>query len=557
MAETVDGKGKLPENTDEEQLAQELGIVSTIHTEQEIALERFGQEMSENDRKARKAQHLAGNVCDNKIIQTEPDECLLAAEGLQEGEATEEQTELTAEAEQSTEGESNSSELEMGAALACLLSDPLIDLENLGDDLTGLDDLADLEEDIDNLQFFDEQDQGDLHIDWIDLNGSIDNSGWLSDEPDRDEGTKSKLEEQKVGTAAMVGTTDGKGKLPENTDEEQLAQELGIVSTIHTEQEIALERFGQEMSENDRKARKAQHLAGNGKMVKLCAGLPLAIIMPGGLLATKHTLREREMVHQNVCSHKWSDDPIQHDNGVSKVLALSYHNLPYQLKPCFLYFGHFPEDSVIDAKRLYHLWIADGIIVNDDKVGVETIMDVAERYLGALAQRRMVQLVCLSMRSVDTACMLIYEKCGYSLYAYLWIRRCRKTKHTDVDWILEFLGVLLEKHLINGVSDRNSSNVSGLSLSGNEIRCQDEEEVLGVVDLRSRKYRYRCLVPSKEEFFLGDENTKESDCGVGIMVVTIAMVAIVVKVESCGSRGDDIWWWCDGDSEMMVVCVEK
>ncbi|KAF5932581.1 hypothetical protein HYC85_028752 [Camellia sinensis] len=40
----------------------------------------------------------------------------------------------------------------------------------------------------------------------------------------------------------------------------------------------------------------------------------------------------------------------------------------------------------------------------------------------------------------------------------------------DVDWILGFLGVLLEKHLINAVSNRNSSNASGLSLSGNEIR---------------------------------------------------------------------------------------
>ncbi|KAF5942994.1 hypothetical protein HYC85_020636 [Camellia sinensis] len=63
--------------------------------------------------------------------------------------------------------------------------------------------------------------------------------------------------------------------------------------------------------------------------------------------------------------------------------------------------------------------------------------------------------------------------------------------YQDVDWILGFLGILLEKHLINAVSNRNSSNASGLSLSGNEIRCQDEEEVLGVVDLRGRKYCYR------------------------------------------------------------------
>ncbi|KAF5946789.1 hypothetical protein HYC85_017017, partial [Camellia sinensis] len=40
----------------------------------------------------------------------------------------------------------------------------------------------------------------------------------------------------------------------------------------------------------------------------------------------------------------------------------------------------------------------------------------------------------------------------------------------DVDWILEFLGVLLERHLINAISNRNSSNALGLSLSGNEIR---------------------------------------------------------------------------------------
>ncbi|KAL7179046.1 hypothetical protein ACSBR1_042420 [Camellia fascicularis] len=128
------------------------------------------------------------------------------------------------------------------------------------------------------------------------------------------------------------------------------------------------------------------------KMVKLCAGLPLAIIVLGGLLATRHTLREWEVVYQNVHSHKWSDDPIQHDNGVSTVLALSYHDLPYQLKPCFLYFGHFPEDYRMNAERLYHLWIGDGIIVDDDRVGDETIMDVAKRYLGALAQRCMVQV---------------------------------------------------------------------------------------------------------------------------------------------------------------------
>ncbi|GMQ10762.1 hypothetical protein CsSME_00053644 [Camellia sinensis var. sinensis] len=128
------------------------------------------------------------------------------------------------------------------------------------------------------------------------------------------------------------------------------------------------------------------------EMVKRCGGLPLAIIVLAGLLAAKHTSREWEMVYRNIRSHKWSDDHKQLDDGVSKVLALSYHDLPYQLKPCFLYFSHFPEDSEIDAKKLYHLWMTDGILSTDDRKKDETMMDVAERYLGALAQSCMVQV---------------------------------------------------------------------------------------------------------------------------------------------------------------------
>ncbi|KAL7219528.1 hypothetical protein ACSBR2_012563 [Camellia fascicularis] len=171
------------------------------------------------------------------------------------------------------------------------------------------------------------------------------------------------------------------------------------------------------------------------RMVKLCGGLPLAIIVLGGLLAAKHTLREWEMVHQNVRSHKWSNNHIQHDDGVSKVLALSYHDLPYQLKPCFLYFSHFLEDSVIDAKKLYHLWMADGILATDDRMEDETMMDVAERYLGALAQRCMVQVqvekftqrikycrihdlmleLCLSKAKINDFIGIIYLQCETDL----------------------------------------------------------------------------------------------------------------------------------------------
>ncbi|KAF5932909.1 hypothetical protein HYC85_029080 [Camellia sinensis] len=40
----------------------------------------------------------------------------------------------------------------------------------------------------------------------------------------------------------------------------------------------------------------------------------------------------------------------------------------------------------------------------------------------------------------------------------------------NIGWTLEFLIVLLERHLINAASNRNYSDASGLSLSRNEIR---------------------------------------------------------------------------------------
>ncbi|PSR98311.1 Disease resistance RPP8-like protein [Actinidia chinensis var. chinensis] len=123
------------------------------------------------------------------------------------------------------------------------------------------------------------------------------------------------------------------------------------------------------------------------QMVKRCGGLPLAIVVLGGLLATKSTSREWDVVCKNVKSHRWIEDDV-----VSKVLALSYHDLPYQLKPCFLYFSYFPEDYEIRAEKLYYLWMAEGILSTEDRGEEETMMEVAECYLGELAQRCMVQV---------------------------------------------------------------------------------------------------------------------------------------------------------------------
>ncbi|GKU97377.1 hypothetical protein SLEP1_g10526 [Rubroshorea leprosula] len=127
-------------------------------------------------------------------------------------------------------------------------------------------------------------------------------------------------------------------------------------------------------------------------MVGSCAGLPLAIVVLGGLLATKETLSEWDMVNRNIRSYL-SRTKGHEQARLSEVLALSYHELPYQLKPCFLYLSQFPEDFDIPTKKLVQQWVAEGFVFPQDEIeGDETVEDVAEGYLHSLINRCMVQV---------------------------------------------------------------------------------------------------------------------------------------------------------------------
>ncbi|XP_050262430.1 putative disease resistance protein At1g50180 isoform X3 [Quercus robur] len=123
------------------------------------------------------------------------------------------------------------------------------------------------------------------------------------------------------------------------------------------------------------------------EMIDYCGGLPLAITVLGGLLATKQTLGE----WQDVLKHAKSYLHVE-DSRVNNVLALSYNDLPSHLKPCFLYLGHFPEDFEIQTKKLIRMWMGEGFISQIQHRGgrEDTMDDVGDRYLRELVQRCMV-----------------------------------------------------------------------------------------------------------------------------------------------------------------------
>ncbi|KAG6534764.1 hypothetical protein ZIOFF_008667 [Zingiber officinale] len=115
-------------------------------------------------------------------------------------------------------------------------------------------------------------------------------------------------------------------------------------------------------------------------------GLPLAIVVLGGILrGTSQASDWRKKLDYISYEFREGEDQIQ------SILALSYHDLPHHLKPCFLYFAAFPEDYSIWADRITHLWIAEGFIQTKDKVD-QTMEDLAEAYLKDLTDRSMLQM---------------------------------------------------------------------------------------------------------------------------------------------------------------------
>ncbi|KAK2385925.1 disease resistance protein RPM1 [Trifolium repens] len=123
------------------------------------------------------------------------------------------------------------------------------------------------------------------------------------------------------------------------------------------------------------------------EIVQKCKQLPLAIVAIGGLLSTKSkTLIEWKKVSQNLSLELGRN---AHLTSLTKILSLSYDGLPYYLKPCILYFGLYPEDSVINHRRLTRQWIAEGFVKLEER---RTPEQVAEEYLSELIQRSLVQV---------------------------------------------------------------------------------------------------------------------------------------------------------------------
>ncbi|KAL6849952.1 hypothetical protein ACP4OV_020579 [Aristida adscensionis] len=96
-------------------------------------------------------------------------------------------------------------------------------------------------------------------------------------------------------------------------------------------------------------------------ILEKCSDLPLAIVSIGGMLA--HRRNEPAAKWKTVIDRLPSElETSPSLEGMRRILFLSYNDLPYHLKACFLYLSVFPEDYEIRRGPLVRRWAAEGFI---------------------------------------------------------------------------------------------------------------------------------------------------------------------------------------------------
>lgn len=149
--------------------------------------------------------------------------------------------------------------------------------------------------------------------------------------------------------------------------------------------------------------------------MKNCKGVPLSIVVVGGLLA-KHKGRPEYWEH--TLENTSSAINLGDDERCLQILYTSYKELPVHLKPCFLYMGIF-QDSEIRVSELIKLWVAEGFLKPIDGKSLEV---VAEEYLMELIDRNLIIVHELDSNGETKSCKI------HDLMRDLCLRESSETK---------------------------------------------------------------------------------------------------------------------------------
>ncbi|CAL4990949.1 unnamed protein product [Urochloa decumbens] len=125
------------------------------------------------------------------------------------------------------------------------------------------------------------------------------------------------------------------------------------------------------------------------EILKICGGLPLAIVSMAGLVACNPNKPSSHW--DKVCKSLFPESVTALSlDGVTRILDFCYNDLPGDLKTCALYLSMFPKGSKVSMKRLTRRLTAEGFV--SEKQGL-TEEEVAETYFNQLMRRKLIRPV--------------------------------------------------------------------------------------------------------------------------------------------------------------------
>ncbi|GKA60500.1 putative disease resistance RPP13-like protein 2 [Tanacetum coccineum] len=132
------------------------------------------------------------------------------------------------------------------------------------------------------------------------------------------------------------------------------------------------------------------------KILDICKGLPLNIVLMAGLLTSKIPTR-------------WSESLMNdHDQHSNDVLNLCYNDLAINSKLCLLYMSLFPKDYDIPVRRLLRLWLAEGFVKRRSRRSKHPLPeDLVQKCFEELVDRNIIQITKLRSDNSPRQCRLV------------------------------------------------------------------------------------------------------------------------------------------------------
>ncbi|KAH7514836.1 hypothetical protein FEM48_Zijuj11G0132700 [Ziziphus jujuba var. spinosa] len=233
-----------------------------------------------------------------------------------------------------------------------------------------------------------------------------------------------------------------------------------------------------------------------------CGGLPLAIVAISAVLATKDDANIDEWA--SLC-HTFGPEIGENyrlDN-MKRVLSLSFNDLPYYLKSCFLYLSMFPDFRKIETMRLIRLWIAEGFVIEKEGMTPE---EVAEGYIKELLDRSLIQVAgttsCGRIKSCkvhDLLREIVIQKSKDQNFGVVVkeqgmlpekVRRLSVVKTLHNDWIIPDVEVVINYSFpLTTEDDVNRIGQTGRSLKARHRIASDMQLIKSRVNSVSKSYR--------------------------------------------------------------------